>query len=99
MFVMQSDAHDLGQGYLAGIWRRRASTSNCPIAIVAARRKIADDATTKRLCRSYLFEVMPVKKPGQIDPATRGFQKLRIYVNRELDELANGLVAVGAAET
>jgi len=37
---------------------------------------------------------MPSKKPGQIDPATRSFQALRIYVNRELDELASGLAAV-----
>ena len=37
---------------------------------------------------------MPAKKPGQIDPATRTFQALRIFVNRELDELRAGLHAV-----
>ena len=37
---------------------------------------------------------MPAKKPGQIDPATRSFQALRIFVNRELDELIEGLKAV-----
>ena len=36
---------------------------------------------------------MPSKKPGQIDPATRSFQALRIYVNRELEELTSGLAA------
>ena len=37
---------------------------------------------------------MPAKRPGQIDPATRSFQALRIFVNRELDELKVGLEAV-----
>jgi 16S rRNA (cytosine1402-N4)-methyltransferase len=37
---------------------------------------------------------MPAKRPGQIDPATRSFQALRIFVNRELDELTAGLEAV-----
>ena len=32
-------------------------------------------------------------KPGSIHPATRTFQALRIYVNRELDELKQGLEA------
>ena len=37
---------------------------------------------------------MPAKQPGQIDPATRSFQAVRIFVNRELDELTSGLEAV-----
>ena len=37
---------------------------------------------------------MPARKLGQIDPATRSFQALRIFVNRELDELRAGLEAV-----
>ncbi|MDX1921519.1 MAG: 16S rRNA (cytosine(1402)-N(4))-methyltransferase RsmH [Alphaproteobacteria bacterium] len=36
--------------------------------------------------------VVPFAKDG-LDPATRSFQALRIYVNQELDELSNGLTA------
>ena len=37
--------------------------------------------------------VMPYPKPGQIDPATRSFQAIRIHVNDELGEIRDGLVA------
>lgn len=36
--------------------------------------------------------VVPSSKDG-LDPATRSFQALRVYVNQELDELENGLKA------
>ena len=88
--VMQSDAHDLEQ-ILWEYGEERASR-RIARAIVAARER-SPITTTKQLAE-VIYSVMPVKKPGQIDPATRSFQALRIYVNRELDELANGLVAV-----
>ena len=34
--------------------------------------------------------VMPRPKPGQIDPATRSFQAIRIEINEELDEIRQG---------
>ena len=60
-------------------------------AIIAARRK-ADINTTGELA-AIIRAVMPSKKPGQNDPATRSFQALRIHVNRELEEVEDGLAA------
>jgi 16S rRNA (cytosine1402-N4)-methyltransferase len=61
-------------------------------AIVLAR---TDDAilTTTRLAE-IVRRVVPAPKRGEgIDPATRTFQALRIYVNDELGELDRGLLA------
>lgn len=63
-------------------------------AIVNARRN--DPITTTSQLAAIIHSVMPAKRPGQIDPATRSFQALRIFINRELDELADGLTAVEA---
>ena len=59
-------------------------------AIVAARREapIERTAALARIIRS----VVPGSRDG-IDPATRTFQALRIYVNDELGELTRGLDA------
>ncbi|MXU65417.1 16S rRNA (cytosine(1402)-N(4))-methyltransferase RsmH [Oceanomicrobium pacificus] len=60
-------------------------------AIVAARAE-APITTTERLA-SVIASVMPRPRPGQIHPATRSFQALRIAVNDELGELVRGLAA------
>ena len=61
-------------------------------AIVAAR-KDAPITTTKALAE--LVSKVVWSKPGEIHPATRTFQGLRIFVNEELDELH---LALSAAE-
>jgi 16S rRNA (cytosine1402-N4)-methyltransferase len=54
-------------------------------AIVAARAEQAI-ATTGRLA-AIVRRAVPRRGPARIDPATRTFQALRIWVNRELDGL------------
>jgi len=61
-------------------------------AIVAARKE-APIATTRALAE--LVAKVVRAKPGEIHPATRTFQALRIFVNQELDELQ---LALSAAE-
>ena len=61
-------------------------------AIVAARKE-APIATTRALADIVARVVR--SKPGEIHPATRTFQALRIFVNEELDELH---LALSAAE-
>jgi 16S rRNA (cytosine1402-N4)-methyltransferase len=61
-------------------------------AIVAARKE-APIATTRALADIVAKVVWA--KPGEIHPATRTFQGLRIFVNQELDELH---LALSAAE-
>ena len=69
-------------------------------AIVGARREAAID-TTSRLA-AIVRRAVPHKGHQRIDPATRTFQALRIWVNRELEGLdeflgaASKLLAAGA---
>jgi 16S rRNA (cytosine1402-N4)-methyltransferase len=60
-------------------------------AIVAERAK-APILTTGRLAE-IIARAAPSKKFGEIHPATRSFQALRIAVNEELDELTQALTA------
>jgi 16S rRNA (cytosine1402-N4)-methyltransferase len=61
-------------------------------AIVAARKQAP--ITTTRALADIVAKVVR-SKPGEIHPATRTFQGLRIFVNQELDELH---LALSAAE-
>jgi len=61
-------------------------------AIVAARKQAP--ITTTRALADIVSRVVR-SKPGEIHPATRTFQALRIFVNEELDELR---LALWAAE-
>jgi 16S rRNA (cytosine1402-N4)-methyltransferase len=62
-------------------------------AIVAARREAP--ITTTRALADLVARVVRAK-PGEIHPATRTFQALRIFVNQELDELHGALTAAEA---
>jgi 16S rRNA (cytosine1402-N4)-methyltransferase len=59
-------------------------------AIVAARKDAP--ITTTRALADIVARVVRAK-PGEIHPATRTFQALRIFVNEELDELQSALAA------
>jgi 16S rRNA (cytosine1402-N4)-methyltransferase len=64
-------------------------------AIVAARSE-APIATTLHLAE-IVARCLPRPKPGQMHPATRSFQAIRIAVNAEFVELAAGLEAAERA--
>jgi 16S rRNA (cytosine1402-N4)-methyltransferase len=59
-------------------------------AIVAARQAEPIDTTAKL---SNTVSRVVRARPGDIHPATRTFQALRMFVNEELDEVAAGLAA------
>jgi 16S rRNA (cytosine1402-N4)-methyltransferase len=75
--------------YIFGEERHSRSVAR---AIVAARKE-APILTTKEL--ADIVGKVVWSKPGEIHPATRTFQGLRIFVNAELDEL---YLALSAAE-
>jgi 16S rRNA (cytosine1402-N4)-methyltransferase len=64
-------------------------------AIVAARREGTIE-TTGRLAE-VVAAALPAARPGQMHPATRTFQALRVAVNDELGELARALFAAERA--
>jgi 16S rRNA (cytosine1402-N4)-methyltransferase len=73
--------------YLFGEERHSRSVAR---AIVAARKETP--ITTTRALADIVARVVR-SKPGDIHPATRTFQGLRIFVNEELDELQTALEA------
>lgn len=64
-----------------------------PIAkAIIARRELAQPLATTMELANLVAGVVKKREPGQ-DPATRTFQALRIFINKELDDLALGLQA------
>ncbi|MCX6091120.1 MAG: 16S rRNA (cytosine(1402)-N(4))-methyltransferase RsmH [Candidatus Atribacteria bacterium] len=59
--------------------------------VVEARRKKRIESTGE--LEALIWKAVPVRH-GRIHPATRTFMALRIYVNRELEELQEGLQSV-----
>jgi 16S rRNA (cytosine1402-N4)-methyltransferase len=60
--------------------------------MIVAKRAEKQISTTTELA-NIVRSVLPRKGKDTIDPATRTFQALRIYVNQELQELEQGLAA------
>jgi 16S rRNA (cytosine1402-N4)-methyltransferase len=73
--------------YLLGEERRSRAVAR---AIVAARRE--RPITTTRALADIVSRVVH-GRPGDIHPATRTFQALRLFVNDEMAQLADGLAA------
>jgi 16S rRNA (cytosine1402-N4)-methyltransferase len=73
--------------YIFGEERHSRSVAR---AIIAARQEAP--ITTTRALADIVAKVV-WSKPGEIHPATRTFQALRIFVNQELDELHLALAA------
>jgi 16S rRNA (cytosine1402-N4)-methyltransferase len=64
-----------------------------PIAkAILARRELPQPLTTTLELANLIAGVVKKREPGQ-DPATRTFQALRIFINKELDDLTLGLQA------
>jgi 16S rRNA (cytosine1402-N4)-methyltransferase len=82
------------EGHLADIlylYGEEHASRRIARAIVAARAQ-APIATTLQLAE-IISRCLPRPKPGQSHPATRSFQAIRIAVNTEFAELAEGLAA------
>lgn len=90
--------NDSSEAYLADIlyhYGEEHASRRIARAIVAARNS-APLMTTLALSR-IIEGCLPRPKPGQSHPATRSFQAIRIAVNDEFGELADGLMAAERA--
>lgn len=67
------------------------------IAGAIVRARDVDPITGTLRLAEVISSVLPRPKPGQSHPATRSFQAIRIAVNTEFQELADGLTAAEAA--
>ena len=88
--VMQSDETEIARI----LWEYGEEKASRRIAKAICRARGDTNISSTSQLAAIIHSVMPAKRPGQIDPATRSFQALRIFVNRELDELTAGLEAV-----
>ena len=84
--------NNLGEADLANIlfaYGEERASRRIARALVARRQSQPFERTLD--LADVIEGVLPRSKPGQIHPATRSFQALRIAVNREFDELFHGL--------
>ncbi len=64
-----------------------------PLARAIVRRRKEKPFVTTFDLVGVVEQVLGAPRPGKKHPATRTFQALRIFVNRELEEVARGLLA------
>jgi 16S rRNA (cytosine1402-N4)-methyltransferase len=86
------------EGHLADIlylYGEEHASRRIARAIVAARALTRIDTTLQ--LAEIVSRCLPRPKPGQSHPATRSFQAIRIAVNTEFAELAEGLAAAERA--
>ncbi len=88
-FVNSADEIDLA--HVIWAYGEERASRRIARAIVKARAEAPITRTVElaKIVRS----VMPRPKPGQIDPATRTFQGIRIHINGELNEIENAMAA------
>ena len=75
------------------IWRYGEERQSRRIARAIIKARTEAPITRTIQLAEIIRSVLPRPKPGQIDPATRTFQALRIEVNGELDEIHSALEA------
>ena len=75
------------------IWEYGEERASRRIARAIVKARLDTPITRTKALASIIHGVMPRPKPGQIDPATRSFQGIRIHINGELDEIRDALNA------
>ena len=88
-FVNRLSEHELA--HIIGVYGEEKIAKKIARAIVKARNK-NQIRSTKQLVE-VILSVRPRRAHDRIHPATRTFQALRIFINDELAELSQGLVA------
>jgi len=78
------------------LWEYGEERASRRIARAIVRARATTPITRTLELAAIIHAVMPRPKPGQIDPATRSFQAIRIHVNAELEEIEAGLKAAEA---
>ena len=92
-FINSADEKDIADV----LWRFGEERASRRIARAITRsREESPIRTTFELAR-LIRGVLPRPKPGQIDPATRSFQAIRIHINEELAEIDAALPAALAS--
>lgn len=90
--------NEAGEAEIADIlFRFGEERASRRIAKAIVRERALEPITTTLRLAGIIESCLPRQKPGQMHPATRSFQALRIAVNAEYEELYQGLMAAERA--